>query len=75
MHTLRLEEDLIKQAKSFAKTQGKSKSQLVAEYFERLNEGPSARAKTPLIRSLRGALKGGDQSPAGYYDYLRAKHQ
>ena len=73
--TLRLEADLIKRAKSFAKAQGKSVSQVVADHFERLSETPPAPAKTPLVRSLRGVLKGHDLGEDDYRKYLAEKHR
>lgn len=73
--TLRLEKDLIQRAKSFAKAHDKSVSQLVLDYFERLDEGQVEDRKTPLVRSLRGSLKDHDVDQASYVEYLRKKHQ
>ena len=73
--TLRLEQDLIRRAKSFAKAHDKSVSQLVSDYFERLSEDQTEHRKTPLVRPLRGVLKGHDLDQADYVDYLRKKHQ
>jgi len=60
--TLRLEEDLIDGAKAFAKGSGRSVSQIVADYFALLDaeftdEGD---ATTPVVESLRGALRQGE---------------
>ena len=73
--TLRLEQDLIQRAKSFAKAQDKSVSQLVADYFERLSDSRTDGPKTPIVRSLRGVLKGHDLDQSDYVEYLRKKHQ
>lgn len=73
--TLRLEVELIRRAKSFAKANGKSVSQLVADYFERLSEGKTPRPKTPVVRSLRGVLKGHDLTEDDYRNHLRKKHR
>lgn len=57
--TLRLEEQLIGQTKSYAAKAGKSVSQLVAEYFTLLTSKknkPSSPA-APITRSLRGLLR------------------
>ena len=73
--TLRLEADLIKRAKSFAEAHDKSVSQLVSDYFERLSETRISAAKTPLVRSLRGVLKGHDLGEGDYRKYLAEKHR
>jgi hypothetical protein len=44
--TLRLDDQLVKQAKTYAKKSGKFVSQLVADYFSLLNA-------TPLLLSIR----------------------
>ena len=57
--TLRLDEDLIVRAKRYARDVGSSVSQLVADYFAVL-DAPlevEGNAETPLVRSLRGALR------------------
>ena len=73
--TLRLDQDLIQRAKSFAKSHDKSVSQLVSDYFERLSDTQTENRKTPIVRSLRGVLKGHDLGEADYVEYLRKKHQ
>lgn len=57
--TLRLEEELIDQAKEYAEKTGKSVSQLVADYFQLLagrKEAPPQQS-APVTRSLRGILR------------------
>jgi hypothetical protein len=58
--TLRLDEDLIRQAKYHANRTGKSVSRLVADYFRLLEGSPEAAALDlpPKVRSLKGSLKG-----------------
>ncbi|REJ72007.1 MAG: antitoxin, partial [Planctomycetota bacterium] len=57
--TLRLDEKLIRKAKSHARRSGKSLSQLVAEYFALLDSRPSAASEpTPTVSKLRGVLRG-----------------
>ena len=73
--TLRLEQELIQRAKSFAKAHDKSVSQLVSDYFERLSGSRPEHRKTPMVRSLRGVLRGHDFDQADYVEYLRNKHQ
>ena len=74
--TLRLDEDLIQRAKSFAKTRGKSVSQIVAYYFASLGKKPKLGTKdlTPMVRSLKGALRGTDVDLEDYRRHLEEKH-
>ncbi|MFQ5853725.1 MAG: DUF6364 family protein [Candidatus Binatia bacterium] len=74
--TLRLDEELIRRAKSFAKGNGKSVSQMVANYFALLEEQPQERdlRLTPIVRSLKGALRGADVSAEDYRHRLEDKY-
>jgi hypothetical protein len=68
--TLRLDEELIRRAKVFARRRGKSVSQMVADYFSAL-EKKEANPKedlTPFVQSLKGALR---NSAVGVKDYRR----
>ena len=58
--TLRLDDKLIREAKSYASEAEISLSKLVADYFRLLMSGKSATRKTgsPVTQSLRGVLKG-----------------
>lgn len=75
--TLRLEEQLIEQAKSYAARAGKSVSQVVAEYFRLLTseKTPSPQPSTPITRSLRGLLRGSELDEKDYRNYLEEKHR
>ncbi|MFT4195419.1 DUF6364 family protein [Ottowia sp.] len=80
--TLRLDADLIEQAKAQAGRRGKSLSQLVADYFAQLNLHTNAPAVAsaplpPVVASLRGALKGAraDLGEQSYRDHLESKHR
>ena len=74
--TLRLEDQLIEQAKSYAAQAGKSVSQVVAEYFKILTSektklsSPSA----PITQSLRGLLREAKLDEKDYKKYLEEKH-
>jgi len=74
--TLRLEDQLIEQAKSYAAQAGKSVSQIVAEYFKLLTSqkvkvnSPSA----PITQSLRGLLRESKLDEKDYKKYLEKKH-
>jgi hypothetical protein len=74
--TLRLDDELIRRAKAYAKKTGKPVSRIVADYFALLDVGPSPAkvGATPLVRSLRGVLRGGAVDETGYRDHLEEKY-
>ncbi len=75
--TLRLDGDLIERAKSFAKKRGKSVSRIVADYFASLDKQlPVERDTdlTPIVRSLKGALRGADVDREDYRRHLEERH-
>ena len=73
---LRLDDELINRAKSYAKKSGKSVSQIVAGYFALLDSDPARKASefTPLVRSLKGSLKDAKVSKKDYHEYLEEKY-
>jgi hypothetical protein len=75
--TLRLEDKLIREAKSFAAEAEVSVSKLVADYFLLLMAGKSTARKTgaPVTRSLRGVLKGARADQESYHMHLEMKHR
>jgi predicted HicB family RNase H-like nuclease len=74
--TLRLEDQLIEQAKSYAAQAGKSVSQVVAEYFKLLtSQKVNANSlSTPITQSLRGLLRESKLDEKDYKKYLEEKH-
>ncbi len=74
--TLRLDEELIRKAKKYAKKRGKSVSQMVAAYFALLDEPLDFDEEelSPRVRSLIGAFKGAQVDEKDYYDYLEKKY-
>ena len=74
--TLRLEDQLIEQAKSYAAQAGKSVSQVVADYFKLLtSEKANTRSpSTPITQSLRGFLRESKLNENDYKKYLEEKH-
>ncbi len=75
--TLRLDDELIRQAKVYAGRSGKSVSQIVADFFALLGE-PVATGEeelTPKVRSLLGALGNNPLSENDYYQYLEEKYR
>jgi hypothetical protein len=74
--TLRLDDELINRAKSYAKKSGKSVSQIVAGYFSLLDDKPEKETSefTPIVRSLKGSFKGVKVGKKDYHKYLEEKH-
>ena len=74
--TLRLDEDLIQLAKSYAAITGKSLSQIVADHFAFLTATPAEEetAVTPIVRALRGTLRGAGVDEVDYRRHLEEKH-
>lgn len=77
--TLRLDEDLIREAKALARQRGTSLSQLVADYFRVLSRSrrdrPEDEELPPLTRSLAGALRRADVDEEDYRAHLERKHR
>lgn len=72
--TLRLDEQLIDQAKTHAKHSGKSLSQMVADYFSRLTAPQPSADIPPVTRSLKGILKSANVNEKTYQKYLEGKY-
>ena len=74
--TLRLEDQLIEQAKSYAAQAGKSVSQIVSDYFKLLTsrEIKVSSPSTPITQSLRGLLRESKLDEKDYKRYLVEKH-
>ncbi|MFA7404803.1 MAG: DUF6364 family protein [Pelobacteraceae bacterium] len=74
--TLRLEDQLIEQAKSYAAQVGKSVSQVVADYFKMLTTEKTKPTlpTTPITKSLRGLLRESRIDEKDYKKYLEEKH-
>ena len=77
--TLRMDENLIAQAKAYAAKEGRSLSDLVGAYFARLSEpkvpSPSRARSYPMTDALRGILKGSNLDESDYKKYLEEKHK
>jgi hypothetical protein len=75
--TLRLDEELIRAAKRYAGSSGKSVSQLVADYFALIDaDAPAADADlTPRVRALLGSLSGSAADEQDYRRHLEDKHR
>ncbi len=75
--TLRLDDDLIRVAKKYARRSGKSVSRLVADYFALIDaDTASTDAElTPRVRALLGALTGSNVDEQDYGRHLVDKHR
>ena len=73
--TLLIDSELIKKAESDAKKRGMPVSRIVADYFSVLDAEPDKETSelTPLVRSLKGSLKGARASKQDYHKYLEGK--
>lgn len=73
--TLRLDDRLIRRAKSAAEKRGKSVSQMVAEYFDSIDSIAVTKSDYPPITTeLLGSLKGRSVSREEYRKHLREKY-
>ena len=72
--TLRLDAELIRRAKRQARKSGKSVSEIVADYFAALSVRPEEEPLTPLVRSMKGVLKGTDIDASQYHKHLERKY-
>ena len=72
--TLRLEEDVIKQAKIYAKSHDTSLSQVVSDYFQVLTTQKNQSTIPPITQSLLGVLNGADIGIDDYKQHLEKKY-
>jgi hypothetical protein len=73
--TLRMDEKLIERAKAHSKATGKSVSQLVADYLAMLQDRPAGEVRLrPIVRSLRGLLRGARLGEEDYRRHLEDKY-
>ena len=72
--TLRLDRDLIELAKEQAKHQGKSLSQIVADYFTVFTQDTKNQPIAPVTQSLIGTLKESSIDEEDYSKHLEEKY-
>ena len=72
--TLRLEDTLIQQAKSYAKQHDKSLSQVVADYFQILTEQSKKPVTSAITQSLIGVLDAGNIDEKTIKKHLEEKY-
>jgi replicative DNA helicase len=75
--TLRLEEDLVRRAKRLAKKRGKSVSKIVADYFTLFaaEKKKPEEMLSPIVQSLKGALRGAAIDVQDYHKHLEDKYK
>lgn len=75
--TLRMDDELVRRAKSYAKRSGKSVSAIVADFFELLDQAQEQQRLrlTPAVRSLFGVMEGADLKKEDYRRYVERKHR
>lgn len=75
--TLRLDDTLINKAKKYAKKEGKSISQIVAEFFTAINSksyNVKDKKLKPITSKLYKSLKNSKISKDDYKTYLESKY-
>ena len=74
--TLRIDERLIKFAKEYSARSGKSVSRIVSDFFEIIKNEEIKRNETltPVVKSLKGILKGKRIDEADYRKHLEKKY-
>jgi replicative DNA helicase len=76
--TLRIESDIISEAKEMAQRQGKSISRVFSDYITGITSNEKRRSKkfkSPMSESLKGSLKGIDTNESDYVGYLEEKYK
>jgi hypothetical protein len=75
--TLRIDDSLIREAKDYARREGKSLSRIVAEYFRAIQQRthPQRRDFGPITTELYGCLKGTRIDEEDYRHHLEQKYK
>lgn len=74
--TLRLDADIIRRAKAYARRRGKSVSTVVSDYFATLRAAEGeARELTPTARALLGALGPAGADEVAYREHIEKKYR
>ena len=71
--TLSVDREVIRKAKRLAKKRGTSVSRMVQTYLELVSRAPDPGTDPPVLRRLRGSLKGA--SVDDYRRHLREKYR
>lgn len=73
--TFEMDEALARQAESYARRRGKSLSQVVADYFARLEDEEMPDDLPPITRSLLGCIPSDTVKVSDYKAYIEEKYQ
>jgi hypothetical protein len=75
--TLRLDDELIREAKEYSRETGKSVSRLVEDYFALIAARRNRRRPglSPRVRALAGALKDAEVTEADHRRHLEEKYR
>lgn len=74
--TLKIDRELIERAEAFSRKTGRSVSDLIAEYLQRLPESSrEPEAATPIVSSLRGVLRESGLTEEDYRRHLEERHR
>jgi hypothetical protein len=71
--TLSVDKRVVDRAKRHARRQGTSVSQMVERFLRTVTSSPNAGEAPPVLRRLRGALRGA--KPSEYAAYLEKKYR
>ena len=73
---LELDEKLVDKAKKISELQGVTISKLVSDYFQLLDilSIQKGAGLTPIVKSLKGSLKGANIDESDYKQYLEEKY-
>ncbi len=74
--TLRIDEELIARAKTYAKRSGKSVSQMVADFFALLSQSEEEQSQkiSPKVKSLHGLLRDATVDFEDYKKHIEQKY-
>lgn len=70
--TLSVDSDVVRRAKTYAARRGTSVSRLVERFLRVVSRGPEEANEPPVLRRLRGSLKGADT--ATYRRHLEERY-
>jgi Family of unknown function (DUF6364) len=74
--TLRMDPELVRRAKTYARKSGKSVSAIVADFFELLDDKEKRPSRlTPTVRSLLGVMESSTLDERDYRQHLERKHR
>ncbi|MFL6235544.1 MAG: DUF6364 family protein [Thermoanaerobaculia bacterium] len=71
-----VDQELIERAEAFSRKTGRSVSELIADYLQKLPEPATEPLRAaPIVKSLRGALRDSGLTEQDYRRYLEEKHR